>query len=500
MSATALLTRRYLAEYARRPINLVLLVVVPMVFVGLASDAILNFAELLGGTTDTSQLASVTAGWAAAFLAGVSGFFHVFDSREVDRRVAAAGMGTRRIASARLLSGLCLVLLASAAAVIALVVRNGIDDPGRALAGTVMFAVIYLGIGVTIGAVVKSDINGSLVVVFIWMLDVFLGPSMAGSDIWITRLFPTHFVSLVMSAAGSDHGGPLSDLGWSAAWTLGAVGVAAAVFATATSNRRALHPSHHQSVTWRRMRAGLRFGFREYRRNIAMWVMLIVLPVFFISLSFYITPNDPAPIEVHQNGVTTVKVVTMIDVHGALMVPITIGFLAGLAGLFVVQGSLQADARLALAGFRSREILASRLGVISLAALLTTAVSLAVTAVDFEPQGWVWFTVGNALVALTYGMVGVLVGVLFGRLGGLYVMFLIPFIDVGLGQNVMFSAAPPAWGIFLPARGSAQILVDAAFTPDFDQTNGLILALAWLIGLIVVTSIVFRRIAEPSRA
>ncbi len=499
MTTTALLTRRYLAEYARRRMNLVLLVVVPIVFVGLSSDAIVDFAELLGGVTDTNRLASVTAGWAAAFLAGVSGFFHVFDSREVDRRVAAAGIGARRITSARLLSGLCLVLLASAAAVIALAVRAGTEDPARAVAGTVMFAVIYLGIGVTVGAVVNNDVNGSLVVVFIWMLDVFLGPSMAGSDVWITRLFPTHFVSLVMSDAGSDHGGPLSYLGWSALWTLGALAVAAAVFGAASGNRKALR-LRHRSAAWRRLRAGLRYGFREYRRNIALWVMLVVLPVFFISLSFYITPGDLTPIEVKQNGVTTVEVVSMIDVHGALMVPITIAFLAGLAGLFVVRGSLQADARLALAGFHSREILASRFGTISLAALLTTAVSLAVTAVDFEPEAWAWFAIGNALVALTYGMVGVLVGVLFGRLGGLYVMFLIPFIDVGLGQNVMFSAAPPDWGIFLPARGSARVLVDAAFTPGFDQTQSLILALAWLVGLAAVSSVVFHHIAEPSRA
>jgi hypothetical protein len=216
-------------------------------------------------------------------------------------------------------------------------------------------------------------------------------------------------------------------------------------------------------------------------------VLLVLLPVLFITLSFYITPDDPAPVELVEAGTTSIEVVSMIDVHGAIMVPITIGFLAGLAGLFVVQGSLQADARLALAGFRLRQILASRLGIIGLAALLTTGVSLAVTAVDFTPQSWGWFTAGSVLVAATYGMAGVLIGALFGRLGGLYLMFLLPFIDVGIGQNIMFSAAPPDWGILLPARGAVRVLIDAAFTLTFDQIGGLWLAIAWLIGLAAVT-------------
>ena len=182
------------------------------------------------------------------------------------------------------------------------------------------------------------------------------------------------------------------------------------------------------------------------------------------------------------------------------MVPITIGFLAGLAGMFVVGGSLEADARLALAGFRAREILAARLGVIALAALLTTAVSLAITAIDFAPARWVWFAVGNGLVAITYALLGVLVGALVGRLGGLYIMFLLPFIDIGLAQNVMFSAAPPAWGRFLPGRGSVRVLVDAAFTATFDQTGALMLALGWLVVLAVAGAAVFRLIAEPRRA
>ncbi|GMQ93814.1 MAG: hypothetical protein BMS9Abin12_1294 [Acidimicrobiia bacterium] len=500
MTVTTRLTGRYLAEYARRPINLVLLVLVPLIFVILTAGAIADFSEALGFTGEASKLVGPTAGWAAAFIAGVAGFFHVLGSREADRRLAAAGLGARRIVAGRLASGLALALLAAAASIAALALRTGLTDPVRTIAGVVMFSVLYLGIGVVVGSLVRSDINGSLVVIFIWMFDVFLGPAMSNSDIWITWLFPSHFITLVMLDTPSGHSGPIGDLGWALLWTFGSLALAAAVFGIATSGQRIRPSVSPARASWNRFRAGFRFGFRDYRRNIALWVLLVALPILFISLSFYVTPGDPTPVELTENGVTTLTILSLADVHGAIMVPITLAFLAGLSGLFVVQGSIEADARLAIAGFRPREILASRLGTIVLASLLATAVTLAVTAIDFTPKSWGWFAAASVLVAVTYGMIGVLVGVLFGRLGGLYVMFLVPFIDVGLAQNVMFSAAPPSWGAILPGRGASQMLIDAAFTPTFDTLGAFLLAAAWLVLLVIVTATVFRRIAKPKTA
>ncbi|NOY55268.1 MAG: ABC transporter permease [Actinobacteria bacterium] len=494
MKAT-LLTRRYLLEYARRPLNLVLLLLVPLVFVVLVSGALGDFAKVIGGVGDPGLLAAPSAGWAAGFLAGVAGFFHVLGSRNADRRLASAGFGPRRIVTARLISGVILALLAAASALVALAARTGLADPVRAIAGSVMFAVIYLAIGVAVGSVIRNEVNGSLVVIFVWMLDVFLGPAMAGGDVWVTRLFPTHFVTLLMLDAPSGHAGSIGDVGWALLWTVGALLLAAVLLASATKT----HPLHwYRGARWasvRRAWEGLRYGMREYRRNIAMWVLLAVLPVFFISLSFVITPDQPAPVELSEGGVTTARLISMTDLHGAIMVPITIAFLAGLAGLFVIQASSEADRRLVIAGFRTREILVARLGVIGLAGLIATGVSLAITAIDFTPGSWMGFTVGNVLVAVTYGLVGVLIGSLFGRLGGLYLMFLLPFIDVGLAQNVMFSAVPPAWGAFLPARGAMRVLVNAAFTPSFDQIGNLLLALGWVVALGLVAALVLRRTA-----
>jgi hypothetical protein len=496
---TGLLTWRFLVDYARRPLNLVLLAVVPLVFVTLSAGAIADFAQLLGGSAGSGQLEAATAGWAAAFLAGVAAFFHVATSRGADRRLAVASSATARVVAARLLSALVLAAVAGTGALLALSVRTDVVDVGRAVAATVMFAAIYLGIGALLGALVRSEVDGSLVLVFVWMFDVFLGPGMGRTDALLTRAFPSHFPTLVMLDASTSHGGPLGDLGVSLVWTVGGLVVAFAVLLRTTRAPRSPRPPGRLRASLDRLRTGLRYAWREYRRNTILWVLLVVLPLFFITLSIATTPADPAPVELLDGGRRTVSLLSMVDVHGALMVAITVAFLAGLAGLFVVLGSAQADRRLVLAGYRPGEVLGARLGIIVFAAVLVSVVSLVVTAFSFRPEMWLTFGVATVAVAVTYAMIGVLLGPVVGRLGGLYLMFLLPFLDVGLAQNVMFSAAPPAWAAWMPAHGAVRVLIDGAFTTTFDETGGLLLAGAWLVGLTTVAALVFDRLAA-SRA
>lgn len=496
---TGVLTWRYLTEYARRPLNVELLAVVPVVFVALSAGAIADFARILGGEASLGQLEAATAGWAAAFLAGVAGFFHVTGSRDPDRRLAAAGSNTTRVVTARVVSSTVLAAVASAGALLALTVRTDLTDPARAVGATLMFAIIYLAIGITVGAWIRSEVNGSLLIIFIWMFDVFLGPAMGRTEALTTRFFPSHFPTLVMLDAATTHAGPLNDLGASLAWTASAVVVAVVSLFVTT---RPVSAGRMQRVvggltrTW----TGLHYAWKEYRRNIALWVLLVGLPLFFITLSIAVTPDDPAPVELVENGQSSINILSMTDVHGAIMVAITVAFLAGLAGLFVVLGSVEGDRRLVLAGFKPREVLASRLGVITLAALLVSTVSLAVTAASFQPESWVAFAGATLAVALTYALIGVVVGPIVGRLGGLYLMFLLPFLDVGLAQNIMFDAAPPPWAVWMPAHGAVRVLVDGAFTPGFDEAGGLFLALAWLLGLAAAAATVFHRTSAPRNA
>ncbi|MCZ7537244.1 MAG: ABC transporter permease [Acidimicrobiia bacterium] len=227
---------RYLIEYARRPLNLVLLAVVPVVFVTLSAGAIADFADVLGGLTDLGTVEAATAGWAASLLAGIAGFFHVVTSREPDRRLAAAGAGTVRVVLARLTSALGLALVAGLGALAALALRTGIADTPKVVGVTFLMALIYLGIGATVGAFVRSELNGSLIVVFAWMFDVFFGPAMGRAG-GIIRVFPLHFPTLVVTDVASGHAGPLGDVGLSVLWA--AAALAAGTLALVTTTRPA---------------------------------------------------------------------------------------------------------------------------------------------------------------------------------------------------------------------------------------------------------------------
>lgn len=70
------------------------------------------------------------------------------------------------------------------------------------------------------------------------------------------------------------------------------------------------------------------------------------------------------------------------------------------------------------------------------------------------------------LVAPTHATIGVIVGPVFGRLGGLYLLLVSPFLDIGL-----------------------------AFTSTYDEVGALVLALGWLFALTAIAAAVFQRIS-----
>ncbi|MEZ5077291.1 MAG: ABC transporter permease [Solirubrobacterales bacterium] len=234
-----------------------------------------------------------------------------------------------------------------------------------------------------------------------------------------------------------------------------------------------------------------RMGFREQRRRPLLLILLVVLPFLFISWSFAITEATPRVITL-PGGEQLLT--TMRQLHGAIMVPITVGFLAGLVGLFEVQSALESDRRLVLAGYRAGETMLPRLAVLFSTTLVVLAVSLAVTAIDFTPDSWGPFVLGNLLAGLIYGLIGALAGALVGRLGGAYLMFFLPMIDIGVAQNPMFfDGDPPGWATVLPGYGPTRVLIDGAFSPNFDAVGPLLISMLWLAALTVAVALLLRR-------
>lgn len=234
-----------------------------------------------------------------------------------------------------------------------------------------------------------------------------------------------------------------------------------------------------------------RMGFREQLRRPLLLILLVAVPFLFISWSFAITEPNPRLITL-PGGEQILT--TMRDIHGAIMVPITVGFLAGLIGLFVVQSALESDRRLVLAGYSPGEAIVPRLAVMVSATLVVLAVSLAVTAIDFIPESWGPFVAGNLLAGLIYGLIGALAGALVGRLGGAYLMFFLPMLDIGVAQNPMFfDGSPQDWATALPGYGPTRVIIDGAFSPSFDAVGPLAVALLWLAVLSIAVVVLLHR-------
>ena len=196
-------------EHLRAPFTLSLLIVIPVLFVVSAAGVLSDFANVLGGSLAEDAAVALSAGWAAAFVSGTLGFFQAASSRGADRRLAIAGLGPARVAGARIAASVLLAMVAAASAFVALALRVDIAHPWHAAVAVLAFALLYLAIGVVIGSVVTAPLEGSLLVVFVFLLDVFAGPGMSGGSppVWAV----SQKAADILIAAGTGTGSPAGD-------------------------------------------------------------------------------------------------------------------------------------------------------------------------------------------------------------------------------------------------------------------------------------------------
>jgi len=490
-----LMVRRFLADYTRNQANLLILVLVPAAFVAGAAGSLAQLARLVSGTiAPGAAMQTVTAGWAAAFIAAIAAYFQIRAARSADRRLVLAGLPAGRLAAARAVTGLTVAGVASAAAVVTLAARTGIPHPARVLAGTFMFALIYLAIGAVVGTLVTSPVNGTVLIFFVWITDVMFGPVFGSPTRLAGRVFPTHFLTMWMTDLPSHHAGRVGDLGWALIWTLGAAVAAWAVITSATRTAPTPRRGHFGSAG-DQFRAAVRAGLTDWGRDRVLWILLAAVPAVFIVFATALAPGSRIRLTLDEDGHQVTKVINLAfgaGVHPAFMAPVAITSLAVLAGMFIILDSRTADRRLVLAGERPGALLAGRLTLVAVAALLATGVSLAVDATVANIAQWGGYIVASALLALTYALIGVILAPLFGRVAGVLVAFLVPFLDLGIAQDPMLHATPPVWAHFLPGYGGFRLLSNAILTHSPAQAGPLLTALAWLAAAAVAASLLFR--------
>lgn len=219
-------------------------------------------------------------------------------------------------------------------------------------------------------------------------------------------------------------------------------------------------------------------GLREYRRTPVLLVLLVAAPVYVIGLFSVIMPTAKITLPLASNGTITAGVAGVV---GALMTPLTSALIGGLTGLFVMQATRETDARLVIAGYRPHQIVLARLGLLSAVGILAAVVAtITLLLTGFTPDHLGWFVLTTLLAALIYGLIGVLAGTVLDTLAGVYLLLLVPMIDLFLFQNPLATETPTV-ATYLPGHYPLALTMDAAFTGTVD-----IEAVIWSLGVLVL--------------
>jgi hypothetical protein len=236
-----------------------------------------------------------------------------------------------------------------------------------------------------------------------------------------------------------------------------------------------------------RVRAALGVGGREYVRTPLLLALLVFLPAYFVAVLVRVVPDGSVPVEL-PSGSTTAP---LADAFAVTMAPMAAALVTGIAGLFLMHSAREADGRLALAGFRAPELVAGRLGLLGGVAGAVTGVATAVTLVFVSPENLGWFVAGAGLVAVIYGMVGILAGIALDRLPGVYLLLFGPTLDLFLFQNPTVLDPHPVSAL-LPSHYGMSLAVAGGFGGS-GSLETVALGLAYLLGLGLLAALALYR-------
>lgn len=199
----------YIREYYRSPLNLVLLVVIPVLLILSFGGALSRLADLFDQTLTVEVGNSLGALWAAAFLTGIMGFYMMTGAREADRRLVRSGYSTISVVMLRLTTVALLGLLATTTSFVVLITRVTPENYAITFAAIYLAAMIYGALGVLIGSIIPGELEGSFALLFFFIMDAFIGSPLFGTTSEVFAALPTHYPSLILSAmtAGEIHSG-----------------------------------------------------------------------------------------------------------------------------------------------------------------------------------------------------------------------------------------------------------------------------------------------------
>lgn len=193
--------------FLRTPLNVVLALGLPFVVIegwGQAMAGLPSIPTIEAIPLDLGRLLGAIFG--VAIIAGLMGLVQMISAREADRRLVQAGYSPSTLLATRLatLAGVTFVVAAVNFGVLWLTID--VEVPLLVFAFLALAGIVYAFIGALVGAVVPRLFEGSLVVVFLAMMDAFLsGDSPLAADVpEFVEYFPLYHPKVLLQSAAFD--------------------------------------------------------------------------------------------------------------------------------------------------------------------------------------------------------------------------------------------------------------------------------------------------------
>lgn len=222
-------------QFAREPVNVALVVLIPLVVIELYAATMAAIPDLpfIQGDPITSGRIH-GALFSTAFLAGLVGLFQEISAHRADTRLIRCGFPRPTLLAARLTTILIVIVVAGA---VSLGVVWRVTDPADvalAIGALVLAGLTYGLLGILVGAVLRRELEGSLVLVFLADVDTGLTTGVAG-DSWVLSLVPLHHAGALFEAGmlGGDATGHLAP---ASAYVVVLLTIVVTVYATQTTD------------------------------------------------------------------------------------------------------------------------------------------------------------------------------------------------------------------------------------------------------------------------
>jgi len=246
-------------------------------------------------------------------------------------------------------------------------------------------------------------------------------------------------------------------------------------------------------MTGNKIITGLSMILRMLVRQKIVIILLLIIPVFFLTIVEFTTSDRLLPFQLASLEDDVFINISEKGISFIFFAVASSGFLVSFLALNLIQKNNEVNRRLIICGYHPNELLISILTALLLVILLIAGYVGLLTNLYYPIDHPGRFMLGLVLIGFVYGSYGLLVGSLIkGELEGILMIVLLVNIDVGWLQNPLFYAESQNQIIikFLPAYFPSQTAIITAVT-DYSATAAAIKGIFYGLVFLITSMLVF---------